>query len=70
MEGLQSAHMKALERFQKLALKRFPALSSATQQTIFMMNEAQLDKQYEMIIDYPDQKAFEIELQKIADEHK
>ena len=69
-EGLQSAHMKALERFRKQALKRFPALSPATQQTVFLMNEAQLDQQYEMIIDYPDQKAFEIELQKITDEHK
>ena len=69
-EGLQSAHMKALERFRKQALKRFPALSPTTQHAIFMMNETQLDQQNEMIIDYPDQKAFEIELQKIAESHK
>ena len=69
-KGLQTAHMKALERFQKQAVKRFPALSPATQHTIFMMNESQLDQQYEMIIDYPDQKSFEIELQKIAESHK
>ena len=70
MEERESAHMKALERFQKQALKRFPALSPATQHAIFMMNETQLDQQNEMIIDYPDQKSFEIELQKIAESHK
>ena len=70
MEEREAAHMKALERFQKQALKRFPALSPATQQTVFMINETQLDQQNEMILDYPDQKAFEIELQKIADEQQ
>ena len=68
-EGLQSAHMKALERFQILALDRFPNITTYMQSVLFMMNDEQLDKQIRMIFKYPDQKAFEIELQKIADEH-
>ena len=69
-KGFQSAHIKALERFQKQALKRFPALSPATEQAVFMLNEEQLDKQMRMIFKYPDQKSFEIELPKIADAHR
>ena len=70
MEERESAHMKALERFQAQALDRFPNITTYMQSVLFMMNDEQLDKQIRMIFKYPDQKSFEIELQKIAESHK
>jgi predicted transposase/invertase (TIGR01784 family) len=60
LEGkLEGKHMATLNHFTKLANKKFPNMSAALKDKIFMMSDDQLEHHMLMLFDYPDQETFE-----------
>jgi predicted transposase/invertase (TIGR01784 family) len=55
----EGQHIATLNHFTKLANKKFPNMSVALKDKIFMMSDEQLEQQMLMILDYPDQETFE-----------